>query len=62
MKRFALALPACVAVILCGGLAIAWAADSGYHLLKTYNFAAAPGSTTEYFDYVTVDSAARRSR
>ena len=34
--------------------------DSGYHLLKTYNFDAAPGSTTEYFDYITVDSAARR--
>ena len=34
--------------------------DSGYHLLKTYPFAAAPGSTSEYFDYVMVDSAARR--
>ena len=34
--------------------------DSGYHLLKTYMFAAAPGSTTEYFDYVTVDAAGRR--
>lgn len=34
--------------------------DSGYHLLKTYKFDAAPGSTSEYFDYVTVDAAARR--
>jgi hypothetical protein len=34
--------------------------DSGYHLLKTYMFGAAPGSTSEYFDYITVDSAARR--
>src|SRR6202030_3564227 len=34
--------------------------DGGYHLLKTYTFGAAPGSTTEYFDYITVDSAARR--
>jgi YVTN family beta-propeller protein len=34
--------------------------DSGYHLLNTYKFGAAPGSTSEYFDYVTVDSAARR--
>ena len=34
--------------------------DSGYRLLKTYTFGAAPGSTTEYFDYITVDSAARR--
>jgi YVTN family beta-propeller protein len=35
-------------------------ADSGYHLLKTYAFPAAPGSTSEYFDYVTVDSVSRR--
>jgi YVTN family beta-propeller protein len=34
--------------------------DSSYHLLKTYMFGAAPGSTTEYFDYITVDPAARR--
>lgn len=34
--------------------------DSGYHLLNKYKFGAAPGSTSEYFDYVTVDSAARR--
>jgi YVTN family beta-propeller protein len=34
--------------------------DSGYHLLQTYKFAAAPGSTMEYFDYVTVDPLARR--
>lgn len=42
------------------GAAISVAADSGYHLLKTYTFGAAPGATSEYFDYVTVDSAARR--
>jgi DNA-binding beta-propeller fold protein YncE len=29
-------------------------------LLQTYTFGAAPGSTTEYFDYINVDSAARR--
>jgi YVTN family beta-propeller protein len=34
--------------------------DSGYHLLKTHKFGAAPGSTTEYFDYITVDPATRR--
>src|ERR1700681_4545809 len=34
--------------------------DGGYHLLKTYTFGAAPGSTSEYFDYITIDSAARR--
>jgi YVTN family beta-propeller protein len=43
-----------------GIAAAAVAADSGYHLLKTYPFGAAPGASTEYFDYVTVDSAARR--
>ncbi len=45
---------------LIGGLAIAFAAGSSYHLLSTYKFDAAPGSTTEYFDYITVDPAARR--
>jgi DNA-binding beta-propeller fold protein YncE len=35
-------------------------ADSSYHLLNTYQFGAAPGSTSEYFDYITVDAAARR--
>ena len=39
---------------------VATAAASGYHLLKKYSFGAAEGSTREYFDYVTVDSAARR--
>ena len=37
-------------------------AGSGYHLIKKVSFGAAPGpgATTEYFDYVRVDSAARR--
>jgi YVTN family beta-propeller protein len=35
-------------------------AESGYHLLKKYSFGAAAGSDREYFDYITVDSAARR--
>lgn len=47
------------ALLLLGSLAFA-VPDSGYHLLKTYMFGAAPGSTMEYFDYVTVDAAARR--
>lgn len=47
------------ALLLSGALAYA-SPDSGYHLLKTYPFGAAPGSTSEYFDYVTVDAAARR--
>lgn len=45
--------------LLLGGLAATRAAES-YHLLKKYPFPAAEGSTREYFDYVTVDSAARR--
>src|SRR6516162_2109277 len=36
------------------------AAPSGYHLLKKYAFGAAEGSTREYFDYIAVDSSARR--
>jgi DNA-binding beta-propeller fold protein YncE len=32
----------------------------GYHLLNKYPLGAAAGSTREYFDYITVDSAARR--
>jgi DNA-binding beta-propeller fold protein YncE len=48
------------AVLLVGSLGVSRPADSGYHLLKTYRFGAAPGSTSEYFDYITVDSAARR--
>ena len=48
-----------VAVIVLGGLAAARAAES-YHLLKKYSIGQAEGSTREYFDYITVDSAARR--
>ena len=47
------------ALLVFGGLSFA-RPDSGYHLLNTYKFDAAPGSSTEYFDYITVDSAARR--
>ena len=34
--------------------------QSGYRLLRKYSFGPAEGSTQEYFDYITVDSAARR--
>src|SRR5260221_7359383 len=47
-------------VILLGAISLVMAAAPGYHLLKKYPFAAAPGATREYFDYVAVDSAARR--
>jgi len=49
----------CGAVLVPGWMAMAWAAG-GYHLLKKYPIGQAEGSTREYFDYITVDSAARR--
>jgi YVTN family beta-propeller protein len=52
--------PARVAALLAGLAAVSFAADSGYHLLNSYKFAAAPGSTREYFDYINLDAAARR--
>lgn len=45
---------------LLAALALAETKSGGYHLLKKYPFAAAEGSTREYFDYITVDSSARR--
>jgi YVTN family beta-propeller protein len=47
------------AALLLGAMAATRAAES-YHLLKKYTLPAAEGATREYFDYVTVDSAARR--
>src|ERR1700720_2421114 len=43
-----------------GPLALANSSGVTYHLLKKYSFGPAEGSTREYFDYITVDSAARR--
>jgi DNA-binding beta-propeller fold protein YncE len=40
--------------------ALANSSGGTYHLLKKYSFGPAEGSTREYFDYITVDSAARR--
>jgi DNA-binding beta-propeller fold protein YncE len=48
-----------VVLIVLGTASVVMAAN-GYHLLKKYSFGAAEGSTREYFDYVSVDSAARR--
>jgi YVTN family beta-propeller protein len=53
------AIVAFSALLVLGGLTFA-RPESGYHLLNTYAFGAAPGSETEYFDYITVDSPARR--
>jgi DNA-binding beta-propeller fold protein YncE len=49
-----------VACLLLGAFVVSVAATSGYHQLKKYPFGAAEGSTREYFDYITVDSSARR--
>ena len=45
-------------ILFCAVSAAAAAGD--YHLLKKLSFGAAEGSSREYFDYITVDSAARR--
>ena len=49
-----------IMLVITGALGPAMAAEGGYHLLTKYPFGAAEGSTREYFDYITVDSAARR--
>jgi outer membrane protein assembly factor BamB len=49
-----------VTFVLLSAVALAIAATGGYHLLNKYPFGAAEGSTREYFDYITVDSSARR--
>src|SRR5713226_9084208 len=60
MKSYSVGRAAsCVLVIALGAFWL-MAAAPGYHLLKKYSFGAAEGSTREYFDYITVDSAARR--
>jgi DNA-binding beta-propeller fold protein YncE len=48
-----------VSFALLGAVALASPPGPGYHLIKKIPLGAAPGSG-EYFDYVTVDSAARR--
>ena len=61
MKSYSLGRLASGAVlILLGTCSLLMAATNSYHLLKKYSFGAAEGSTREYFDYITVDSAARR--
>ena len=53
-------LAAGVCFVLLSSSTLAIAARGSYHLLKKHSFGAAAGSTREYFDYVTVDSSARR--
>jgi len=56
MKKFLLSL-LCFAML--GAITLASPAGPGYHLIKKVPLGAAPGGG-EYFDYVTVDSDARR--
>src|SRR5258706_1490019 len=58
MKRFSLSLSVLCFALL-GTITLASPAGPGYHLIRKVPLGAAPGGG-EYFDYVTVDSAARR--
>jgi YVTN family beta-propeller protein len=57
MKASFISLMAFICLIAAFALA---APKSVYHLLNKYPLPAAEGSTREYFDYITVDSSARR--
>ena len=61
-KKFSLWNLLALSVTLFALVSFALAHPSGvtYHLLKKYSFGPAEGSTREYFDYITVDSSARR--
>jgi YVTN family beta-propeller protein len=60
MKRTIWSTLALGCLFLAGGAAALPAAEGGYHLLKKYAMPSAEGSTGEYFDYIYVDSGARR--
>src|SRR5712692_4599332 len=60
MKSLSFGRIASVAVLILVGTSLLLAAANEYRLLKKYSFGAAEGSTREYFDYITADSAARR--
>jgi len=49
-----------IVFIALAGSGLAAAGADNYHLIKTYSFGPAAGSDREYFDYITVDPAARR--
>src|SRR5215469_3431790 len=50
----------CSPLVVLGIATVLVAATNNYHQLKKYTFGPAEGSTREYFDYITVDSPARR--
>ena len=49
----------CLSFLFLAAFMLAAASAGQYHLLKTYKYGAAPGGK-EYFDYIVVDSPARR--
>src|SRR2546421_12543801 len=53
-------LAGCLSCLLLGILALASPPAGHYHLLKKVPLGAAPAGGREYFDYLTVDSQARR--
>src|SRR3989475_6132578 len=53
-------LGGCLSCLLLGILALASPPAGHYHLLKKVPLGPAPGGGREYFDYLTVDSQARR--
>src|SRR5260370_10411730 len=53
-------LAGCLSLVLIGIIAVASPQAVHYHLLKKVPLGAAAGGGREYFDYVTVDSRARR--
>src|SRR5215469_782841 len=60
MKAFILRKILLTILVPVSAAAFALAAEGGYHQIKKYPLGAAAGSTREYFDYITVDSSARR--
>src|SRR5438105_2415766 len=52
-------LMAGLSIVLLCALTVLGAPTRKYHLVHKYTFGAAPGGQ-EYFDYITVDAAARR--
>jgi DNA-binding beta-propeller fold protein YncE len=60
MKKIRSRAVTCVIVLALAGAAAAHQSEGGYHLLHKYPFGPAEGSTREYFDYINVDSSARR--
>ena len=50
----------CMTLVLVGSFAAAQATKTGYHFIQKITFEPDAGATREYFDYIFVDSAARR--